>query len=306
MAQAKTQQLELRQPTHDVHRKYAYVLAVPNQPRGGVYDASNNRLRSEQTFKPYLNVLLSSSIWWPGGQDPYIDKNRPAGRYSICYYDGCTTLFVDDQPRDIDTLKSLKSTTRRVDFIHGFCFVDGMDVLLKNYLDWASYNQDSPYRVTSVEVKWKNVDTEKDLLSEGELMDMEDRVMQLAKTAPVKKMKTHGRYLGIAMVDPVTNQPFSDSTIRIEYRKMAKSNPQYFEKSYNDKTVEMRTWITDAINNGQLSLSLIPGRVCWPKGTEILDVSGIKNTEIIIDNLVEFSQTDSGSDFQSQMKSLNT
>lgn len=303
MAKASDQMVEVKKKVHDTERKYAYILSQKNELRGGVFDETN-RPRTEQVFKPYLNVLLGSSIVWPGGIDPFSGKERARGRHSICFYDGCTTLFVDDQPRDLETLKSLKAATRRMEFNHGFCFVDGFDVLLKTYMDWASYNESSPYRVPSVEIKWKNVDLEKDILSEGELMDMEDRVREMAISAPVKKMKIHGRYLGIAMEDTVTGMPFSDNAIRIEYRKIAKSNPKMFEASYNDKTVEIRTWITDAINNGQMSLSVVPGRVSWANGGEILDVSGIKSTEIIIDNLVEYSQTDKGSDFLSQLKSL--
>ncbi len=291
---------------HEVERKYAYVLSQKNEKRGGIFD-ERGQSRNEQVFKPYLNVLFTSSIWWKGEVDPFSKKERAEGRYSICYYDGCTTLFVDDQPRDLETLKSLKGSTRKLDFNYGFCFVDGYDILLKTYMDWASYNEDSPYRVPSVEIKWKTVDIEKDIISEGELMDLEDRVRELAVSAPLKKMRIHGKHLGIALEDPITYVPFSEKTIRIEYRKKAKEDPKYFEKSYNDKTVEIRTWITDGLNNGTLSVSLIPGRVVWVKtGVEILDISGIKSTDIIIDKLVEFSQTDKGGDFYIQLRDLNS
>jgi len=304
MAQAKPMEaVKSLEQAHDVERKYAYVLARKNERRGGIFD-ENNRQRTEQEFKPYLNILFTSSIFWKGGKDPFSGKDRAAGRYSICYYDGCTTLFVDDQPRELETLKALKTATKQCNFDYGVFFVEGYDIMLKTYMDWASYNEDSPYRVGSVEVKWKNVDAEKDILSEGELIDMEDRVRELAAKAPEKKMRIHGRYLGIQMEDPVTNVPLSEKAIRIEYRKIAKSNPRWFEESYNDKTVEIRLWITDAINTGQLSTTIIPGRVTWKSGAEVLDVSGIKSTDIIIDKLVEFSQTDNGSDFLGQIKSL--
>lgn len=318
MARAKDLMVEVENNIHETNeleRKYAYVLFQKNEKRGGVYD-ENNRPRNEQVFKPYLNVQLSSSINWThdgvdeNGRpklriDPFSGKPRAAGRYSICYYDGCDTLFVDSQPREIEQLKFLKASTRRLDFNHGFCFVDGYDRYLKTYMDWSSFNNDSPFRVPSVEVKWQNVDAEKDLMTDGELLDLEDRARDLAIKASLKKMKMHGKYLGISIQDPITNVPLSEKSIRIEYRKKAKENPREFEKTYNDKSIETKLWITDLINNGQLSLNIIPGRVVWQKtGVEVLDVSGIKSTDIIIDNLVEYSQIEIGSDFLGQVKAL--
>lgn len=289
----------------DLNTRYAYVLATPNEKRyGGVFD-ENGRSRTQQPYKPYLNILFSSSVVWPGGTDPYSGKNRPRGRYGLRYYDGCTTLFVDDQPRELDTLKALIAATREMNFSFGYAYVYGYDTLLKNYMDWCSYNEDSPYRVNSVEVKFKSVNTEKEILEEGDIMEMEDKARDLAKAATLKKMLVHARYLGIALEDPITQVALSEKSVRIGYRKVAKENPKDFIDSYNDKTVELRTWIDDAFSNGVITHLAVPNRVTWAKGgTQIMDVSGIKSLEIIKDKLVEFSQTDEGGDFASQLRDL--
>ena len=288
----------------DINTRYAYVLAKKNERRGGVYNEAG-QARIEQEYPPSLNILFTSSIVWPGGKDPFSGKERQPGRYSICYYDGCTTLFVDEQPREFDTLKQLKLNTREIGFGYGFCFIMGYDKMLKIYMDWASYNENSPYRVPSVEIKWMNVDTERDILSEGELMDMEDRVRELATKAPLKKMMIHAKFLGIATQDPITNIDFSEKAIRVEYRKAAKANPKFFESSYNDKSVEVRTWIREAFSTGTISTSLIPGKVLWTKGrAEIMDTMGLKAEELIIDKLAEFTQVEDGADFLAQLKAL--
>ena len=91
----------------DTNTRYAYVLAQKNERRGKVYDENGNP-RMEREYKPYLNVLFKSAIIWPGGKDPFSGKERAAGKHGIQYYDGCTTLFIDDQPREKETRASLE------------------------------------------------------------------------------------------------------------------------------------------------------------------------------------------------------
>lgn len=288
----------------DINTRYAYVLSKKNEKRGKVYDGNGNP-RNSKEYKPYLNVLLKSSVVWPGGKDPFSGKERPAGRYMIRYYDGCTTLFIDDQPREKDAIDALVHATREMIFANGYCFVYGYDTNLKLYMDWCSFNEDSPFRVPSVEIKFKNVNTEKNLLKEGALLELEDEARELAKGAPVKKMKSHCKYLGISVVDAVTSQPLSDEAVRIEYRKSAKANPKRFRDSYNDKTLEIKTWVTEAIVIGQISTTITPNKAVWSKSQSVIcDVSGLKQTEMIIEKLVEYTQTEESGDFLSQLKSL--
>lgn len=288
----------------DLNTRYAYVIASKNDKRGKVYDEHGNQ-RHENEYKPYLNVLLESSIVWKGEEDPFSKKPRAAGRHKIRYYDGCTTLFVDDQPKDKETIDSLIKGTRDIVFNYGYVFVFGYDSLLKMYMDWCSYNENSPYRVPSVDIKFKNVNTEKNLQQEGDLLEIEDTARDYAKTASDKKMRIHAIYLGIALEDQVTNQPLSNAAVRVEYRKAAKADPKEFIRSYNDKTIEVRTWVREALNTGTISTTLIPNKAVWSKSSSIIeDISGLRDTENIIDRLVEKSQTEDGGDFLTQLKSL--
>ena len=288
----------------DINTRYAYVLAHKNERRGKVYDENGNP-RPEREYKPYMNVLLKSSIIWPGGKDPFSGKERAAGKHGIRYYDGCTTLFIDDQPREKDTLDSLIQATREMWFSDGYCYVFGYDTMLKNYFDWCSYNLESPYRVPSVDAKFKPVDAEKSILAEGELLELEDKAAGLAKDASLNKMMVRAKYLGIAVEDSITSMPFSEKAIRIEYRKAAKANPKNFINSYNDKTLEIRNWISDAIDTGEIDIKAMQGKAIWKKANSVIgDIAGLKDRDLIIDKLVEITQVEDGADFLAQLKAI--
>lgn len=298
----KEQKLEEIMP--DLNTRYAYVLAQKNEPRGRVYDEHGNK-RDEIEYKPSVNVLMRGSIVWDGKEDPFSGKPRKAGKYQLRFYDGCTTLFVDDQPREKDTIDQLVSSTREITIAHGYLFIYGYDTMLKTYLDWVSYNGDSPYRIPNSVIVFKNVNTEKQAEIEADLLEQEDKARDLAKNADVNKMRIHAKYLGIAMVDHITQQPLSITAIRTEYRKFAKVNPTHFNNSYNDKSIEIHTWVTEALNTGQISTSIIPNQAVWAKGNGVIcGTDGLKARNLIIDRLVEFIQTNEGSDTLVQLKSL--
>lgn len=288
----------------DINTRYAYVLAQENEVRGKVFDENGNK-RDEVKYKPYLNLLTRSSIVWPGGDDPFSGKPRAKGRHQIRYYDGCTTLFADDQPKEKDTIDQLLSASRQLTFDYGYLFVYGYDTLLKLYMDWCSYNDESPYRIPNFKAIFKSVNTEKESLKEAALLELEDEARELAKNAPVKKMRIHAKYLGVPDTDQITMQPLTDTAIRVEYRKAAKENPTLFKKSYNDKTIEINTWVMEALNTGQISTDLIPNSAVWAKGgTVICGTDGLKDRVLIAEKIVEFTQTEDGSDTLVQLKAL--
>lgn len=304
MSKQVSEKTEVEEIMPDLNTRYAYVLAVKNEPRGRVYDEHGHK-RNEIEYKPFMNVLLRSSIVWKGEKDPFSGKERKSGKYQIRYYDGCTTLFVDDQPREKDTLDGLISATRELTFDHGYLFIYGYDTMLKMYMDWASYNEDSPYRIPNSVAKFKNVNTEKQMEVEAALLEIEDNARDLAKNADPKKMRIHAKYLGVPLVDHITQIPLSVTAIRTEYRKFAKANPKHFIKSYNDKTIEINTWVTDALNSGQISTSIMPNNAVWAKsGVLICGLDGLRAQNLIIDRIVEVTQTEEGGDTLAQLKAL--
>jgi len=288
----------------DLNTKYAYVLPEKNEKRNNVFD-EKGRLRSEPDYKPRLNLLTRSSILWPGGKDPFSQKDRPAGRYLIRYYDGCTTLFIDDQPKDKETIDQFVSNTRELYFLNGYLYCFGYDTMLKNYLDWCSWNENSPYRVPTIDVKFKAIDSERQSKIEAENIDKMEEALLLAKKATVKKMRMHCKFLGVAMEDYVTNIALSDDALRTAYRKEAQANPKVFVDTFNDDSIQMVSWVETAIETGEISTSIIPSKAVWAKkGAEICDMSGIKSKEGIVNKLVELSKTTEGEEFAAQLKAI--
>lgn len=306
MAKSKTETSNLFEEDNqsDLDVRYAYVMAQKNEKRGGVFDELG-RAREEQEFRPYNNILLRSSILWDGSEDPFSGRKRAAGRQQIRYYDGCTTLFMDDQPKEKEIIDQLIASTEDISLMYGYCFVYGYDVMKKKYLDWCSFNEDSPYRIKTMIPKFKAVNTEKQSIEEGALLEMEDMARDLSKGASVKKMRVHARYLAIPFIDNVTLSPLSETAIRIEYRKYARTNPKHFVKTYHDKAIEVATWVTDALKTGEINTNILPNSAIWSKsGAEICELGGLKSEDLLIERLKEFALTEDGADFMAQLKAL--
>lgn len=298
---------ELSTTNVDVNTRYAYVLLNKNGKRGGIFD-ENGRPVGEQEYKTFLNVLTESSILWPGGIDPFTkDENgkggveRPAGKYFIRYYDGCTTLFKDKQPQDKATIDSLTVATNQKAFSHGYLFVEGYDRMFKIFMDWSSQNEDSPYRIGN-SPSFKSVVAERALMSEGQRMDLEDKATELARNASVNKMMSHAVFLEIPMEDNITNVKYSPEVVRIAYRKFAKEKPDVFISSYTDETLDKKVKIKNLIINGTISTSIIPNMLSWASsGTPIINISGIDDIELIVKKATEFSLSDEGKEFSDKI-----
>lgn len=297
-------ELETKEVATDINTRYVYVLAEKNEKRGRVYD-EHGMPRGENEYKPRRNLLLRSSINWDGKADPYSGKPRAAGRHLIRYYDGCTTLFVDDQPKDKETIDQLVINTREMSFLHGYISVYGYDTLLKTYMDWCSYNGDSPYKIPTTDTIFILLDSEKASKMEADQLDLAEQAMGLAKKAPKAKMMVHAQYLGISFLDEKTNNERSEDAIRTSYRMVAKNDPAKFIQSYNDKSIETATYIETAMKTGVISTTMIPNKAVWSaNGSTICDISGIKSHEGIAAKLLEFSQMPEGGAFDDQLRAL--
>ncbi len=288
----------------DINTKYVYHMYNKNEKRGRVFD-EHGTPRGEPEYPPRRNVLLRSSILWPGGKDPFSGKERAKGKHLIRYYDGCTTLFVDEQPREKDIIEQLVSNTREVVLLGGYASVYGYDTMLKMYMDWCSYNVNSPYKVPTVENIFVLLDNDKKAKEEEIRLDKIEEATKMAKDASEKKMMIHAKYLGIPFRDMITGNELSPSAIRTAYRKIAMDDPARFIMSYNDKSIQVATYVQTAMETGEISTNLIPNKAVWRSGqSEICDISGIKSQEGVVAKLVEFSQGEDGGSFYDQLRAL--
>lgn len=284
---------------NDLNMRHVYVLVQENQQRGMIYHGLTNQPVKEQKYKPYRNVLLQSSIIWKGGD------GFPAGRRILRYYDGCTTIFADQQPQDKETIDKLIANTRQLAFDKGELVVYGYDDMLVQYLDMCSYNAESKHRINKIEAIFRPVDVEKIGEEENEKLDALETALRYAKDNPYQKMVIHANYLGISEIDLQTQNKLTEKSLRSLYRKKASENPELFINSYTNKSIETKYWIEKSIESGVISTTKIPNMACWgSQGTPICDLSGIKDHFAIVTKLVEFSQLAEGEDFLLQLQSL--
>lgn len=306
MPEVKEEKPQLKVNTEtDVTTRYTYVIATKNEPRGKVFDEAGNK-RPDAEYPARRNVLLRSSIVWPSNTiDPFSGKPRQAGRHLIRYYDGCTSLFVDDQPKEKETIDQLIASTRELYLVNGYAHIFGYDRMLKLYMDWCSWNSDSPYRVAQIDPVFRLLDAEKEREMEAVGIDEMEKALENAKNADVKKMRVHAHFMDVPTIDFATSLPLSDKAVRTEYRKAAMSDPKRFNRTFNDKNMHLKYWIEKAIETGEISTTKIPNTAAWAKkGVTICDISGLQSYESILHKLIEFASSTEGEDFNSQLKAL--
>lgn len=278
----------------DPLKKYMFELAEENIAREHpVIDMRTQRAAPVRKYRPFQNLVLTSQVIWKGQ------------RRMLRYYDGCDTIFVDEQPKEKDTIDLYIRQTRRRDFLDGKfgCFGDERMLLL--YLFIASWNSESEFRTRSANQIYKPVDTVKKASAESDRLDKMEEAIKYAREASKSKMMMHANYLGIAVMDWESGNEFTEKEIRVEYRKEAAREPESFVKSYTDKSIETKYYINQALEKGLISNKFNANKATWQKSnTEICDISGLKTTEAIADKLLEFSQLEEGAEFQIQLKTL--
>lgn len=305
---ATTQSQLTQTETDDLQRRYSYELCQKLAPMNAAYDGRTGRPLKERLYQPKRNILFKSYIIWDGS-DLVIDKptgkrlsGHAAGKRLLRYYDGCTSIFADEQPQDKETIDNMMMSTRDRHFIDGFFSCYAYETMLKKYIDICSYNSESPYRVRNTEAIFKPVDAEAQMRLDSELMDWTEEAMKKAKETSEKHMLIHARFLELPTKDMPGN-PLSTAAIRQLYRKEAAKDPVRFLKSFNDKTIEVKYWIEQALQTGAVSTTLIPGKAVWAKqGIVIADISGITTHEGILNKLIEHSQLPDGDEFSQMLK----
>ena len=278
----------------DVDKKYVYELAEKNMEREiPVFESLSLKPIMTTPFKSYQNVVFSSQIVWNGS------------RINIRYYDGCETIFVPQQPKDKDTIDDLIKRTVVRSFQHGKMIVEGYDKMLLLYLSICGWNVDSPFRTRSASNIFRPVDKVKISLAEEDKLDRIIEAQELAKKASEEKMRIHGSYLGIYMLDEDSGNELTPHEIRIKYRKKASEDAANFIATYGNKSIEVKYYINKALLEGKIHNKHNPNKVTWGSGnTEICDISGIRSHDAIAERVYEFSQTEAGEEFCNQLKAL--
>lgn len=280
----------------DPRKKYMFELAVENMPREMpviITEGQRSYVAPHRRFKPFQNIVFTSQIIWKGQ------------RRNIRYYDGCTSIFVDEQPKEKEEIDQLIAQTKKRNFLDGKfgCFGDERQLLL--YMNICSWNAGSPFRTRAADSIFVTVDQEGRADKDTIKLDQTEEALHAAKEASALKMRIHGAFLGIDLMDWDTEAEKSDKQLRTEYRRKAIENPEEFIKSYGNKDIELKYFIDKALEKGWISNKENPNKACWKNsGREICDISGLKSAESISQKLFEFGKMEDGTEFVLQLQSL--
>lgn len=280
----------------DPQKKYMFELATKNMERElPVLEVDGQRTRPIPTeqFKPYQNIVLTSQIIWKGQ------------RRIIRYYDGCTSIFADEQPKDKEEIDQYIKVTRRREFLKGKFGAYGDEKMLLLYLNICSWNANSPFRTRSANAIFVSCDTIKAASEESKMLDLTMEALQLAKDASVTKMMIHASYLGIPMDDWDSGNELTPEEIRAKYRKKALMDAKGFIESYGNKSIEIKYYINQALIKGLISNKFNPNKATWGSNNNVIcDISGLKSNDAIAEKLFEFSQLQEGEEFVIQLRAL--
>lgn len=280
----------------DPEKKYMFRLAQLAPPREiPVYEVREGKSYpiTGEEFTPFRNIVFTSQVVWNGQ------------RRMLRYYDGCTSIFADEQPKDKDTIDQLIKQTQRRDFIKGKFGCYGDDRMLLLYLLISSWNAESEFRTRSANMVFIPLNADKKALIESSKLDETETALKYAKEASETKMLIHANFLGIPITDWDSGNDLTSKQIRTEYRKEALRNSAKFIESYGNRSIEIKYYIDRALAKGLIHNTFNPNKASWQKSnSEICDISGIKSVTGIAEKLFEHSQLAEGEEFVIQLRAL--
>lgn len=278
----------------DPEKKYMFELAEENPERQlPVIDMHTKRAAAQPKFRPYQNIVMTAQIIWKGQ------------RRGVRYYDGCDSIFIDEQPKDKDAIEQFIRQTQRRQFIDGKygCYGDERMLLLFMYI--SSFNGESEFRTRSANIVYKPCYSEKRATTESEKLDLTEQALELAKGASFSKILVHADYLGIPLKDFDSDNDLTEKEIRTAYRMEALRNAKVFVESYGNKKLETKYFIKKALSTGLIDYLSTPNKALWKSsGREIKDISGMKSFAAVLESLFEFSQLEEGEEFKVQVTAL--
>jgi hypothetical protein len=278
----------------DPEKKYMFELAEENPERQlPVIDMHTKRPAAQPRYRPYQNIVMTAQIIWKGQ------------RRGVRYYDGCDSIFIDEQSKDKDIIEQYIRQTIRRQFIDGKfgCYGDERMLLLFLYI--SSFNGESEFRTRSANIVYKPVNSDKKATAEAAKLDLTEDALELAKNAPFSKILVHADYLGIPLKDFDSDNDLTEKEIRTAYRMEALRNAKVFIESYGNKALETKYFIKKALATGLIDYISTPNKALWKSsGREIKDISGMKSFAAVLDSLFEYSQLEEGEEFKIQVTAL--
>lgn len=217
---------------------------------------------------------------------------------NIRYLEGVTTIYEDEQ----EHLSDFKKRQRpEIKFINGILSVQANRTSLIKFLLLSNMNEGNKNPIHGTRKIYRLLDFEAQ--EEQAINKAETRMeaMKMAMEAPIETMIPHAQYLGVRFKNSF-GEDRGDKAIRVDYLDFADKNPEAFMKSYNNPLVKVEYAIRKAVALGLINLDSVKGQAIW--GDTKKFIAQIPDSKDPIKHLSEFSLTEDGKDFYSQLKSM--
>lgn len=250
----------------------------------------NNKLRDDTPpYPPYKRFPNTDIISWNYGSEQNPDWRERA----IRYLPGYQSIFVDEQEANGRVIpEQVILNAPRFEIIEGEIKVRPHEHTKIKFLDLCNRNVNSPNRTGRVEAIFEKYSEETVVKQKAEKLKSQREAILLAAKASDEQIAFHAKYLGVAILDPVTQATRTIEAIKADYEEAALANPEVFIKTFNDPDLKLKWLIENALESNLINLTLIPGKAVWFGSKE--EICEIPAGMFPSEALFNFSQTKDG------------
>lgn len=230
-------------------------------------------------------------------EDIIFDEETGTER-NIRYLEGVSSIYVEDQ----ESLSEQKQKQRPdLRFRYGYMKVPSNKPSLLKFLLSSNMNVDKKNRMAGSSPLYVMENYEAQEEKNLEKAEVRMDAMRIAMDAPVDMMIPHAKYLGILFTNN-QNVERGEKAIRFDYLNIADKKPDMFIKTYNNPLVKIQYIVQKAMASGLVDTSTVKGQAIW--GDSKSFIAQIPDGKNPLEFLAEFSLTEKGKEFYSQIKHI--
>jgi hypothetical protein len=268
------------------------VAPKKKQPKEYVFQLVGKFYTSSPNKLPYPENFMIKNM------DIIFDEETGTER-NIRYLEGVSTIYEDEQ----DHLSESKQRQRPdIRFVNGFLKVPANKPSLLEFLQKSNMFDKKKNRMMGTSPVYTLLDFEAQENKEVENTERRMDAMKMAMDAPEEIMVPHAKFLGIKFIN-VHGVERALRAIRVDYLNFADKNPETFIKSYNNPLVKVNFIVSNACKIGMIDIGSIKGQALW--GDTKKFIAQIPDGKDPVTFLSEFSLTEKGKDFFTQLKTMS-
>jgi len=268
------------------------VAPKKKQPKEYVFQLVGKFYTNSPNKLPYPENFMIKNM------DIIFDEETGTER-NIRYLEGVSTIYEDEQ----DHLSESKRRQRPdIRFINGFLKVPSNKPSLLQFLQKSNMFDKKKNRMMGTYPVYTLLDFEAQENKEVENTERRMDAMKMAMDAPEEIMVPHAKFLGINFIN-IHGVERALRAIRVDYLNFADKNSETFIKSYNNPLVKVNFIVSNACKIGMIDIGSIKGQALW--GDTKKFIAQIPDGKDPVTFLSEFSLTEKGKDFFTQLKTMS-